>query len=144
MWDSVAWLAAAGSTALVDAAATDAWQTARTGFARLLGRGNHRTELSVATRLDGMAAQLEQQPDHEREGARQELVIGWTARLRDFLEDNPEVAAELRELIDRVRVGLPETSNVAGQSVHARDHAVQYVSQHGNVYVNHHAPQEPR
>ncbi|MDN3252914.1 hypothetical protein [Streptomyces sp. MA25(2023)] len=91
-----------------------------------------------------MAAQLEQQPDHEREGARQELVIGWTARLRDFLEDNPEVAAELRELIDRVRVGLPETSNVAGQSVHARDHAVQYVSQHGNVYVNHHAPQEPR
>lgn len=33
-------LAATGGTALVSAAATDAWQTTRSGFTRLLGRGN--------------------------------------------------------------------------------------------------------
>ncbi len=144
MSDSVAWLAAAGGTALVGAAATDAWQTARSGFARLLGRGDGNRELTVATRLDHMAARLTEQSDREREQVRQELVTAWTARLSDFLEERPELATELRELIGRLRASLRETSGAAQQTVHAQDHAVQYISQHGNVYVNQRGPQEPR
>jgi hypothetical protein len=140
MSDSVAWLAAAGGTALVSAAATDAWQTARSGFAKLLGRGDSSRELSVATRLDALAAELAQQPAHEQEQVRQTLIIGWTARLHDFLEDTPEVAEELRRLVDRVRTALPEDHSAARQTVHAQDQAIQYVSQHGNVYVHHHRP----
>ncbi|MFD7699947.1 hypothetical protein [Streptomyces caelestis] len=140
----VTWLAAAGGTALVGAAATDAWQSARQGFANLLGRGDRHRELRFAARLDGIAAELEHLPARERERTRQELVTAWTARLSDLLEDHPEVTAQLRNLVDHVQAGPPETGSGAGQTVQARDNAVQYVSQHGNVHVNHHGPQEPR
>lgn len=49
--EALSGLAAAGGTALVGAVATDAWHSARTGFARLLGRGEPALERVESVRL---------------------------------------------------------------------------------------------
>ncbi|TXS76053.1 hypothetical protein EAO76_11505 [Streptomyces sp. sk2.1] len=128
-------LAAAGGTALVGAAATDAWTTARTGFARLLGRGDTRGELVAARRLDGTAAEVERIPEARREAVRGELVGSWTTRLGDLLEENPEAAVELRELISRVRAELPVTVQSGSQVNIANGGGVQHISQYGDINV---------
>jgi hypothetical protein len=59
--EALAALAASGGTALVAAAATDAWQYARTGFARLFAHGQRRHEL-VESRLDQTATEVNALP----------------------------------------------------------------------------------
>jgi len=86
----------ASSTTPSKGGRASAGQSARSGFVRLLGRGDPRRELSAANRLDSTAALLEQQREGEPDRLRQELIIGWTARLQDFLADDPESATELR------------------------------------------------
>jgi hypothetical protein len=66
--EALAALAASGDTALAAAAATDAWQSARTGFADLLGRAGWHEELAES-RLDRTAAEVDHaaEPDAVRE-----------------------------------------------------------------------------
>lgn len=105
--DWLAQLATSGATTLVGAAATDAWQHARDGFARLLGRGREDREAVAERRLQALAAEVERAPLDERAGLRQRLLPAWQTRLADLLEEDPAAAELLRGLVDEVRERLP-------------------------------------
>ncbi len=102
--EALAALAASGGTALMAAAATDVWQFARAGIARLFTRGERRQEW-IESKLDQTAAEVERatEPDVVRE----RLVPDWQVRLSELLEERPELAAELGELTSQVQAQLP-------------------------------------
>jgi hypothetical protein len=102
--EALAALAASGGAALVSAAATDAWQSARAGFVRLFTRGNESAEL-VGSRMDQTAAEVEAAA--ERDVVRERLLPDWQLRLSDLLEEHPGLAAELDELTRQVQAQLP-------------------------------------
>lgn len=106
----------AGQT-VAAAAITDVWESARSRFARLLGRGDAR-KTQVA---DGWLAQTREQlaaagPGAEVEQAKQ--AERWAGRFADLLDEDPGVEAELRVLVDEVAAQLP-----AG-AVSAADHSL--------------------
>jgi hypothetical protein len=101
-------LAAAGGTAVVQAAGTDAWRAMRSGFARVMGRGSDRQEHAELVRLDQTAEQLEAR-----------LAGMWQTRLEVWLEglnqqERAQVAAQLRELLDGEDSGKDPASNWHG------------------------------
>ncbi|MGW3954685.1 hypothetical protein ACWEKM_27980 [Streptomyces sp. NPDC004752] len=102
--EALAALAAAGGTAVVQAAGTDAWTGLRQTVARLLGRGDGPQTHSALRHLDETAAALARadQGFVEGVGIRQEGL--WRAWFGDLLEsvDGPErdcLVAELRALV---------------------------------------------
>ncbi|MFF3214191.1 hypothetical protein ACFYYB_26390 [Streptomyces sp. NPDC002886] len=104
-------LAAAGGTAVVQAAGTDGWNSLRAGVARWFGRGNPERERREAERLDGSAVELSAaaaDPAAELVRVRHETV--WRTRIESLLEDLDEeqrlrAADELRELLEQVGTG---------------------------------------
>jgi hypothetical protein len=113
-------LAALAGQTLVAAATTDVWESAKRGFARLLGRGDHEREELAERRLDDTREQLEDVPESEREQARTRLEAAWQTRLIDLLEEHPDAAADLQILIDRIEAELPERSvSASGHGVAA-------------------------
>jgi hypothetical protein len=102
--------------ALVAAAATDAWESASRGFARLFGRG--KLDAATEQRLDVTHDRLIAAPVADAEQVGAELAGQWATRLADLLEEHPDAEAELRALVEEIRAMLP-----AG-SVSGADHAV--------------------
>jgi hypothetical protein len=94
--DWLTMLATTGSAALVNAASTDAWQSARTRFSRLFGRGDAGRTETAARRLDALRG-VAQEPDNDAGLA--EARHTWRLRLQDLLEEHPEAADELRTAI---------------------------------------------
>ncbi|MFF9496302.1 hypothetical protein [Streptomyces flaveolus] len=97
-------LAAAGGTAVVQAAGTDAWTEVRQQVARWFSRGNPQRETAELERLDQTAGELEaaQPTEVERARIRQEAV--WQGRIEALLEslgdiERVRVADELRTLL---------------------------------------------
>lgn len=118
MTEALAALAAAGGTAVVEAATTDAWQRAKAGLARLLGRGDERrTEVSLG-RLDATRAELVPLTGGELQRAREVRAAEWTTRLRDVLEEDPDSAEDLRRLLDDLAAAGVTVSATTG------DHSV--------------------
>lgn len=113
--ESLMALASLAGNTVVAAAATDAWEAARRGFARLLGRGDPKKEQLAEQRLEETRQQLTG-TDSEETRAAQEAQ--WTTRLADLLEENPDAEAGLRTLVQQIQAVLP-----AGV-VSAADHAV--------------------
>jgi hypothetical protein len=111
-------LAQLAGLTVVAAAVTDAWETARSGTARLLGRGDSRKEQLAEQRLEETREQLAGLEGSELEQASAALAAQWTTRLADLLEENPEAEAELRALVGELRAALPEGA------VSAIDHSV--------------------
>jgi hypothetical protein len=111
-------LAGAGGAALVGAAATDAWQSARAGFARLLGRGDARRRELAETRLDATAAEVQRVGDAGREEVRRVLVSAWQTRLADLLAEDPDAAEELRALTEQIIAALPAGRQTWARAVH--------------------------
>jgi hypothetical protein len=109
--------ALAGNT--VVSAAPDAWEAARKGFARLIGRGNPDKTQAAERRLEDTRTQLTQAEGADAEQVRTALVAQWTTRMSDLLEDDPAVEADLRALVEEIRAQLP-----AHAVVTAADHAV--------------------
>ncbi|MEV0414009.1 hypothetical protein AB0I68_25155 [Streptomyces sp. NPDC050448] len=129
-------LAATGGTALVSAAATDAWQTTRSGFTRLLGRGNPQAEQTTAGRLDRLAAEVSRAASsQELESVRRDLEAEWRGRLKDLLEEQPQLAAELGELIARVQGELPVAQQTFVQNNTAYGGGIQNITQGGDIIV---------
>lgn len=103
--EALAAVAAAGGSAVVQAAGTDAWTGLRQRVARLLGRGDTRREQAELERLDRTAQALEEADatgDAERAHLRQEA--SWQTRFESLLEnlENPEqqqVATGLQALV---------------------------------------------
>ncbi|MFJ2632881.1 hypothetical protein ACIO6U_13180 [Streptomyces sp. NPDC087422] len=140
MIESLATLAAAASTTLVAAMATDAWQTARTGILRVLRRGAEHEPGALAAQLDSEAALVVAADDAG--AARESLQPGWRLRLEQFLRDNPEAAEAIRELTVRLEAELPGSEQQwvrYHQNVEAHDNARAFGVQNGNVII-HEAP----
>ena len=113
----VALAALAGNT-VVTAAVTDAWESARKGFARLLGRGDQGKTRLAEERLAETRDRLTQATGVDVEQTRPALEAQWVTRMRDLLEEDPGVEADLRALVEELQARLP-----AGM-VSAADHAV--------------------
>jgi hypothetical protein len=96
-------LVSLASRTVLAAAATDGWEMAKRGIARLLGRGDpHRTEVAER-RLEQTRQQLAGASGAERA----QLAISWQMRLSDLLEEQPDAAADLRMLIQQLQALLP-------------------------------------
>ncbi|GHH73617.1 hypothetical protein GCM10018781_38430 [Kitasatospora indigofera] len=101
---ALAALAAAGGTAVVQAAGTDAWNGFRTRVARLIGRGDGQREHAELERLDRTADVLEAVGPGEAEQVRIRQEASWQTRFEALLEsltdvEREQVAAELRILL---------------------------------------------
>lgn len=111
-------LATVAGNTLVTAAVTDAWEAARKGFARLLGRGDPDRTKAVERRLEDTRERLTEATGADLERTRAALEAQWVTRLADLLEDDPGVEADLRTVVQQIQAQLP-----AGM-VSAADHAV--------------------
>ena len=111
-------LAALTGNTVVTAAVTDAWESARKGFARLLGRGDPAKTKLAEERLTETADQLTEATGADVEPVRAALEAQWVTRMRDLLEEDPGAEADLRALVEEMQARLP-----AGM-VSAADHAV--------------------
>ncbi|MEO3755886.1 hypothetical protein [Streptomyces sp. B6B3] len=120
-------LAAAGGAALVAAAATDAWATARSQFGRLLDReGGGRPELRA--RLDDL-------PGHLRSVRHLDATRAfWSAQFADLLERDPDAADELRAVLARLETPGPPPPSGAQTNI-AHGGATQYITQSGTIHV---------
>jgi len=107
-------LAALAGNTVVAAATTDAWEAARRGFARLLGRGDPKQEQLAEQRLEETRQQL---TGADSEQARAALAERWAGRLADLLEEAPGVEADLRALVQEIQAALPASA------VSAADHS---------------------
>jgi hypothetical protein len=122
MWVDADWLqqlATSGATTLVGAAATDVWQQARKGFARLLGRSDSGQEELAAKRLDALTAAVEQADVSERDMVRRLLLPAWQTELRDLLKEDPTTANTLRGLRDELQALLPTAQQQWVQHINA-------------------------
>ncbi|EST18761.1 hypothetical protein [Streptomyces roseochromogenus] len=111
-------LAAAGGTAVVQAAGTDAWTGVRQQVAHWFSRGNPQHEHAELERLDQTAAELEAARPTEVERVRIRQEAAWQGRIEALLErlediERARVADELRTLLAQQ---TPQRSVSAGQS----------------------------
>jgi hypothetical protein len=113
----VAALAAAGGSALIGAAATDAWNSARDGVLALFGRGGDRRREVAAARLDADAAEIEAAGAGERDEVRARVLPGWQTRLADLLEEYPEAREELTAWVQRVLADLQAVQHPGGTGI---------------------------
>jgi hypothetical protein len=136
----------AGNT-VVAAAATDAWEAARKGFARLLGRGDPDKTKVAERRLAETHDQLSEAKGADLDRVRAALDAQWVTRMTDLLEEDPGVEADLRSLVEQIRAQIPagvlsatDHSIAAGRDVNitASGGATAAGVIHGNV-----VPQNP-
>jgi hypothetical protein len=119
--DVLAALAQFAGQTVAAAAVTDLWEAVRGRFARLLGHGDAR-KTEVAQRW---LAQAGEQLTAAAAGAGLEQVRvareeRWAGRFADLLDEDPDLEAELRALVEEVAAQLPAGSVPAmGHSVAA-------------------------
>lgn len=116
-------LAAAGGTAVAQAAGTEAWTGIRQRAARLLGRGDPQRERAQLERLDVTAAALVSAVADEANLVRQGQAAEWRARFETLLEDldgsaGGEVAAELRALVAEAARAAGSGARMEGNVFH--------------------------
>lgn len=131
-------IVAAGGSAFVGAAATDAWQSARSGAVRLFGRGGQRRQDAAERWADQTAAEIEQAPEAERALLRERLALTWQQRLADLVEEYPEIGEELQAWVQQVQAQLPSAQQTWVNTFLARDHATQYNAPGGSITVTDH------
>ncbi|MFJ4091445.1 hypothetical protein ACIPYS_07655 [Kitasatospora sp. NPDC089913] len=111
-------VAAAGGTAVVQAAGTDAWGALRLRVARLFGRADGGREHAELEQLDRTAELLATAGPREAELVRESQETSWRHRFEVLLEsldarEREEVAAELR----RLSAGMPGRGPAEGSTV---------------------------
>jgi hypothetical protein len=140
--DSLMALASLAGNTLVAAAVTDAWEDARHGVARLLGRGDPDRAKVAERRLDETRSQLTAIGGADLEQAQAVLAAQWATRLADLLEEDPDAEADLRALVEQIRTELPagmvsaaDHSAAAGRdmTIKASGGGIAAVSIHGNI-----------
>lgn len=120
--ESLTALAAAGGTAVVQAAGTDAWTGFRQAVARWFGRGDTQREQTELERLDRTAAALEAADPAQIERVRISQEAAWHARIEATLEqlDKPErdqAAEQFRALLTDQVPGVAVTVAPGGVAV---------------------------
>jgi hypothetical protein len=91
-------LPASAAQAVVAAASTDAWRTAKRGVKRLLGRGDSDRQL-----LDKTRGQLQAVASQELEQTRAALEADWRTRLTRLLKEHPKKDGELQTLVVQIQ-----------------------------------------
>jgi len=113
-------LAALAGNTVVTAATTDAWEAARRGFGRLLGRGDPQRTAVAERRLAETHEQLTGVTGADLESAQAALEAQWVTRLADLLEEDPGIEDDLRALVQDIRTALPPgVVSAAGHAVAA-------------------------
>jgi hypothetical protein len=107
----------AGQT-VAAAAVTDVWEMARHKFARLLGRGDPKKSEVAERWLAETHEKLAAAAGADLEAARTAQAQRWEGRFADLLDEDPDIEADLRALVQEIQAQLP-----AGV-VSAADHAV--------------------
>ena len=106
----------AGQT-VAAAVVTDAWETVRGRFARLLGRGNARRIQVAEQWLAETQQQLTAAAGADLERAQEAAAERWAGRFADLLDEDPGAEAELRALAGEVAAQLPAGEFAAGRDV---------------------------
>jgi RecA/RadA recombinase len=99
-------LAALAGRTVVAAAGTDVWETARSGFAGLLGRGHAEQTRLAEQRLDETRKQLTTAAPADVGRIGTALAERWAGRWEDLLEENPDAEADLRALVLQTHAAL--------------------------------------
>lgn len=110
---SIEWittLATSGGSALVAAAATDAWQSSRDGLLTLFERSGHQYQ-DLDRWLDDDAAAIENTPMSERDDLRYTLASTWRERLANLLEDDQEARDGFQSWVRSVESALPSMNH---------------------------------
>ncbi|MGH3151716.1 MAG: tetratricopeptide repeat protein, partial [Streptosporangiaceae bacterium] len=102
--ESLLELTALAGQAVVEAAASDEWDTADAGLAELLGRGDARQTRLCERRFEETREQILAAAKPDVELIRENLTVRWAGRLADFLEENPDAETDLRVLIQKIQV----------------------------------------
>jgi Tetratricopeptide repeat len=92
---------------VVDAAATDEWQAAERGYARLLGREDSDQTRRAEQWLGETREQLVGAGGTDVDLIRTALAVRWAGRLADLLEQNPDAEADLQSLVQEIKAALP-------------------------------------
>ena len=111
--ESLLTLAGQAGWTVVAAASTDAWDTARHGFAHLLGRDDTVQIALAEQRLDDTRNQLLEKAGTNVEQTRVAQADWWARRLSDLLEEWPAAEAQLRALVQEIQTALPTRSAYA-------------------------------
>jgi hypothetical protein len=104
--ESLLALAALAGRMVVEAAATDQWETVQPGYDRLLGRGDTEQTRLTERRLQETREQLSGTSGMDLGLVRTALAIRWTGRLTDLLEEHPDAEADMRALVQRIQAVL--------------------------------------
>ena len=132
--ESLLALATLAGRTVVDAAATDRWETAERGYAKLLGQGNARQTQLAEQWLEETREQLTDGAGADMELICTALAARWAGRWADLLEENPDAEADLRALVQEIQAARP-----AGRHS-ASNHAV---SADGDVSTYAAGPEHP-
>jgi hypothetical protein len=97
--ESMMALAATAGAAIVDAAATGSWTTAKARVAELFAAGDDHRFAVVERRLEDTRTRLDAVPTRELESLRRRQTQSWATRLEDLLDERPETAERLRQIL---------------------------------------------
>lgn len=138
-------LAAAGGTAVVQAAGTSTWQGLQQALARWFGHGDEERERAVLERLDSTSVVLTAALDSELEQATIMQQAAWQARFETVLEglreSEREQAAEALRLLLNAHAGWEASAGDGGAAVSGRvdiraDHGSAAALRMGDVTIN--------
>jgi hypothetical protein len=90
---------------------TDGWDSVKTEFARLFGRGDAEKSATAAEGVEWSRGVLTGLTGIELEQAKAVQLVAWAARLADLLKRNPDAAVELEALVNRM-ASAPRTGHV--------------------------------
>ncbi|MFF0571998.1 hypothetical protein ACFYT7_30780 [Streptomyces sp. NPDC004041] len=111
-------LAQSAGATLVGLMATDAWERTRDGIVTLWQRARPERADAVAVELTSTREDLAS--DSSAEG---ELAAEWQGRIRRLLTERPQVAEELRELLDELAPGALTAAAPVVQRASADGHS---------------------
>src|SRR6266496_1686139 len=127
--ESLLTLAALAGRLVVEAAASDGWETLERGCAQLLGRGDTKQTQLAERWLEETHKQLVGGSGTDMEMIRTALAGRWAGRWADLLEDDPGAEAELRALVQEVQAALPaEKLYASGHEVSANGNVSSYAA----------------
>ncbi|WP_338696617.1 hypothetical protein V2W30_14140 [Streptomyces sp. Q6] len=116
-------LASSAGTTIVTLVATDAWERVRNGITSLWRREHAERAEAVAAELDVTREELLAASQASDQDVEAELQAEWQGRIRRLLVARPEVAEELRRLLDELAPdtgAAPKVTQHATASGHAR------------------------
>lgn len=92
--------------------ATDAWQRTRDGIVALWRRVQPDRADAVGSELEATRLEVLEARDSGDARTEHELDAEWSGRMRRFLAAEPDIADELRRILDELSPAQPQTSEI--------------------------------